>query len=92
MELETERLSIREYKPSDLNSVHEYTSDPEVMKYMPFGPNTLEQSKNFLDQAITRQQKETRTDYELAVILIESNKLIGGWRSPLTGCQSRQVR
>jgi RimJ/RimL family protein N-acetyltransferase len=80
MELETERLLIREFKQTDLDSIHEYASDTEVVKYMPFGPNTIEDSKNFLDRASSRQQEETRTDYELAVTLKDSNKLIGGCR------------
>lgn len=80
MELETERLLIREFKQTDLDSIHEYASDTEVVKYMSFGPNTLEGSKNFLDRAISRQQEKTRTDYELAVTLKDSNRLIGGCR------------
>ena len=36
MELETERLLIREFKPSDHDSIHEYAGNPEVLKYMPF--------------------------------------------------------
>ena len=80
MELETERLMIREFKQTDIDSIHEYASDPEVVRYMPFEPNTPEQSKNYFERAINRQQEETRTDYELAVIHKESNKLIGGCR------------
>ena len=80
MRIETERLLLREFKPTDLDSVHEYASDPEVVKYMPFGPNTPEQSQSFLDRAIRRQEEGPRTDYELAVVLQKDNVLIGGCR------------
>ena len=80
MELETERLRIREFQPSDLDSIHEYASNPEVLKYMPFEPNTLERSKNFMEQAISKQSMENRTDFEVAVVHRKENKLIGGCR------------
>ena len=80
MELETERLLIREFKPSDHDSIHEYAGNPEVLKYMPFEPNTPEQSKGFLEQAMSKQYNENRTDFELAIVLKKENKLIGGCR------------
>jgi RimJ/RimL family protein N-acetyltransferase len=80
MQLETERLILREFRVSDFDAVHEYASDPEVVRYMPFGPNILKQTQDFLDRAINRQKEKTRIDYELAVILKETNKLIGGCR------------
>jgi RimJ/RimL family protein N-acetyltransferase len=77
MKLETERLSLREIQPSDLDAIHEYASDPEVVKYMSFGPNTIEDSIDFLNRAISRQKEESRRIYTLAVILKETNKVIG---------------
>jgi len=80
MELETKRLLIREFKPSDLDSIHEYGSNPEVIKYMPFEPNTPEGSKSFLEQAMSKQINENRTDFELAVVHKKEDRLIGGCR------------
>ena len=80
MELETERLLIREFKPSDHKSIHEYSGNPHVVKYMPFDSNTLEQAKAFLEQAMNKQSNENRTDFELAIVLKNDNKLIGGCR------------
>ena len=80
MELVTKRLRVREFTQSDLKAVYEYSSDPEVVRYMPFGPNTKEDAKNFLERAIKRQSEETRTDYELAVTLKKTRELIGGCR------------
>ena len=80
MELETERLRIREFKQSDFDAVYEYSSDPEVVRYMPFGPNTPEQVQGFLDRVMKNQHEENRANYELAVILKENKVLIGGCR------------
>ena len=80
MELETERLRIRDFQQSDYDAVYEYPSDPEVVRYMPFGPNTPEQAQGFLDRVIPNQNEENRINYEMAVILKENNQLIGGCR------------
>ena len=80
MQLETERLLIRDFNQTDLNAIHEYSSDPEVVRYMPFGPNTPEQSKAFLDRAISRQTNEPRIDYELAVTLKDTGAIVGHCR------------
>ena len=80
MEIHTKRLTLREYNETDLNDIHEYGSDPEVVKYMHFGPNTHQDSQNFLNQAIGKQSMEPRTDYPLAVVLKSEDKLIGGCR------------
>lgn len=80
MELETERLRIREFQQSDYEAVYEYSSDPEVVQYMPFGPNTPQQAQDFLDRVISNQKMENRIDFEMAVTLKENNMLIGGCR------------
>ncbi len=80
MEFETERLLIREFKPSDQDSVYEYMSNPEVAKYMRFEPHTPDHSKNYIEQAISKQNKENRTDFKLAIVHIKENKVIGGCR------------
>ncbi len=80
MKIHTKRLTLRDYVETDLEDIHEYGSDPEVVKYMPFGPNTLEDSQNFLNGAIVKQREEPRKDYGLAVALKSEDKLIGGCR------------
>jgi len=80
MELETERLWIREFERSDYDAVYDYSSDPDVVRYMPFGPNTPEQAKGFLDRVMKNQNEENRVNYEMAVVLKENNVLIGGCR------------
>jgi len=77
MQIHTERLVLRDFHQEDLQAVHEYASDPEVVKHMPFGPNTLEDSQSFLDRAMGKQSMDPRTDYELGVALKSEDSLIG---------------
>lgn len=84
MEIITKRLILRDYVETDLDDIHEYGIDPEVVKYMPFGPNTIEDSRNFLDRRMKKQKEEPRTDYGLAVELKSEGKLIGGCKINMT--------
>ncbi|MGA2510195.1 MAG: hypothetical protein ABSG27_08175 [Candidatus Acidiferrales bacterium] len=40
--IETNRLLLREFRDADEQAMHEYASDPEVVRLMIWGPNTLE--------------------------------------------------
>ena len=78
MQLSTERLVLRELNHSDVNDIQEYATDPEVIKYLTFGPNTKEESKQFIELCIGHQKEEQRRNYELGITLPSENKLIGG--------------
>ena len=75
--LETERLIIREFNENDFISVHAYASKPEVTMYVPFGPNNETDTQTFLKKVVYYQIQNPRHDYEFAVILKQSNNLIG---------------
>lgn len=76
--LTTECLILREFKEKDWQAVHEYASDPEVVRYLTWGPNKGEDTRAFVRRAIVRQQEQPRQNYELAVMLKEEDQLIGG--------------
>lgn len=50
--LETERLILRDFVESDWPTVHQYASDREVVRYLTFGLNSKEDTKNFLQREI----------------------------------------
>lgn len=79
MFLKTDRLILREFSPDDFDDVHEYSSDYENVRHMMFGPNTPEQTYNYLNvQCVKEQTEEPRMHYNIAVVIEETGKLIGG--------------
>lgn len=69
--LETEHLIIRNFVKEDLKEVLEYTSDPEVMRYLPESTFTKEDAEEFISKNINEKTEE------FAVILKSENKVIG---------------
>jgi|SRR5687767_5777743 len=75
MILQTERLIIRKFKPTDLASLIDLFADPEVMKYI--GPRramTEDEAQKWLSDMLL-QQEHILTRY--AAALRESDELIG---------------
>jgi RimJ/RimL family protein N-acetyltransferase len=63
----TERLLLREYREGDLADVHAYAEIPEVSRFMTWGPNSIEQSREHLDRALAQQLEWPRAHVGLAV-------------------------
>ena len=78
--LQTKRLTIRDFEVADWEAVHSYGSECEVVQYLPFGPNSEEDTKNFVQKVIAFQRDEPRQDFHLAAILKAEKQLIGGCR------------
>jgi ribosomal-protein-alanine N-acetyltransferase len=77
LSLQTERLVLRELREEDWQDVHEYASDPETVKYMPFGPNTEQDTKNFIQRELDHQKEYPRRVYNFALIKLIDSRLIG---------------
>jgi ribosomal-protein-alanine N-acetyltransferase len=52
IELTTTRLRLRRFHPGDLAAVHAYAGDPEVVRYMDWGPNSIPDTELFLAEAV----------------------------------------
>jgi len=89
MKINTDRLILREFKYDDLSAVHKYASNPEVVKYFEWGPNSEKETKEFINKASEAQYKDSRLKYELAVTIDE--KLIGGCNITITDKNNRQA-
>ena len=76
--LKTERLTLREFESSDWRAVHEYGADPEVVRYMQWGPNTEKETQDFVRRAMVHQREQPRRHYGLAVVLQAEDRLIWG--------------
>ncbi|MCM3039361.1 GNAT family N-acetyltransferase [Paenibacillus motobuensis] len=88
MQFLTKRLIIREFKLEDIADVHKYASDPFVTKHMIWGPNTEEETKEYIEMVIGQQRQMVRQDFEFAVVIQETGELIGGCGLHISG--SRQ--
>lgn len=75
--IETERLTLRELAHSDFDSVHEYASDPLVTRYTSFGPNSAEETRDFLTRSVEASTATPRRNYTFAAIERVSGRLIG---------------
>jgi len=69
MILETERLILRPLTIDDFEAVHSWASNPENTRYMGWGPNTEEQTREFLNS--------TTAGKDFAVVLKSTGKVIG---------------
>nr|WP_077625138.1 GNAT family protein [Sediminibacillus massiliensis] len=77
MSLSSEQLVLREIKIDDWRSVHSYASQAKVSRFQPWGPNTEEDSKLFVEQAIKDAENNPRTRFVFAIIHKEDGKMIG---------------
>ncbi|MBY7125687.1 MULTISPECIES: GNAT family N-acetyltransferase [unclassified Bacillus (in: firmicutes)] len=71
MFIKAERLLIRNFEFKDWQAVHEYTSDSNVMKYIPGGVFTEEDTSNFVNKNMGENAEN------FPVVLIDENILIG---------------
>ncbi|WP_367864217.1 GNAT family N-acetyltransferase [Pedobacter sp. WC2423] len=76
--IETERLILREYVQADWVAVHEYASQENILVYENWGPNTQADTLIFIEEALRQKEILPRTSFELAIVLKEENRLIGG--------------
>jgi ribosomal-protein-alanine N-acetyltransferase len=76
--LQTERLILRDLAQSDFDAVHEYASDPLVTRYTSFGPNTADETREFLMRSIGAASATPRRSYTFAAVERSAGQLIGG--------------
>lgn len=72
MGLTTERLVLRDYHLDDYDAVHAFASDPRIATYVEWGPNTEQDSRDFLAICLASQTVTPRTGYMLAITLPET--------------------
>jgi len=85
--LETERLILRKYKEDDFAAVHSYANCTENILYLPWGPNSEVDTRGFINHSIANAEKNPIDDYEYAVVIKETNALIGGCEISISGGQ-----
>lgn len=78
MRLETERLVLREFEDGDAAACNVYESDPIAVRYQSYGLMTLDESlANIRKVREETQASDPRTIFELAVVVRDSQLLVG---------------
>ena len=77
LNIETDRLQIRNLKPTDLSDFHFYRSNPEVTKYQGFDVYTLEQSREFIQGQKDKNFGKAGEWVQYGIALKSTQKLIG---------------
>lgn len=75
--LKSERVILREMVETDWIDVHKYASLEKVCQYQPWGPNSEQESEEFVMQVIIDAKKVPRSRFVFAVVLDEGTEMIG---------------
>jgi len=87
--IQTERLLLREFVAGDEQDVHEYASDPQVVRYSDWGPNDLATTQARLAARLQEQQEWPRDNIQLAMELRTEGRVIGILRLTVVDSVSR---
>ena len=88
--LHTERLTLRDFAADDWFAVHSYAADPEVARYMDWGPNSDAETRAFIERVLVIRQAAPRRDFELAITLRADGRLIGGCGIHISNPRNRE--
>jgi len=89
--LETERLILRKFAPDDLPAVQSYTSCPDTVTYMVWGPNTEDDTRAFINMAIRNAEQEPCRDYQYAAVFKDTGTLIGACNLHINDEQTAEI-
>ncbi|HWA63395.1 MAG TPA: GNAT family protein [Caulobacteraceae bacterium] len=78
--LETPRLILRDVRETDFDDIHAYATDPEVVRYMFWGPNTPEVTRKVLDGWLKDQRRWPRKVVNMAAEHRADGRMIGAVR------------
>jgi RimJ/RimL family protein N-acetyltransferase len=73
----SERLKLRDFREDDVDAVHSWASDPEVVRFMSWGPNTRELTREFLQRKFAERTGDPRRTWDLAVVRRDTGQVIG---------------
>lgn len=77
IEVHGTRVLLRELSLDDLSVISEYTSDPDVCRYVSWGPISADETTRWVSAAIAAADVSPRVWYELAVVIAASGEVAG---------------
>src|SRR5262245_16250853 len=75
--IHTARLTLRDFHASDCDGVFAYASDPEVTRFMFYGPRNQAETHDYLQHMLRSQMEVPRLIWEVAVVRTADGQLIG---------------
>ena len=78
--IRTQRLLLREARLGDYDDIHAYAVDPDVVRFMDWGPNTPEVTAQALGGWVAMSAQWPRDEVNLVVELSETGRAIGAIR------------
>lgn len=90
MQLETARLSLREFEESDAPDTHVYEREPHVVRYQTFAPRSLAESLAYIKESMATARQVPRRIFDLAVVLREEQRLVGRCGLKVADPESRE--
>jgi ribosomal-protein-alanine N-acetyltransferase len=88
--LETTRLVLREIGLEDVDAIHAYAANPEVVQYMAWGPNSFEQTRRFCAERVANRKDPNRTSYELAINVKPGSVAVGAIGVRVKSAENRE--
>ena len=75
---------LRELGDADAAAIQLYATDPTVVRFLPWGPNTEEETRGFLAAIRAAREARPRLQWDLGVVLKTNRSLIGSCRLHVT--------
>jgi len=72
-----DRLVLREFSEEDWEGLHAYSADERLCLFLNWGPNSEEDSRQFVQYAVDQQKEEPRNHFELVIANKESGEIVG---------------
>jgi len=89
MNLESERMILRELAEADWMDVHKYASLANVCQYQPWGPNTENETKEFVKQVLVDSKQSPRSRFVFAITLKGNKEVIGAIEFNVRDCSNK---
>jgi RimJ/RimL family protein N-acetyltransferase len=75
--IEGERIYLRPMAAEDLDAVHSYASLAVVSEHQPWGPNSWEETKSYIEDVLMDAAELPQIRFVFAIVLKETEAMIG---------------
>ena len=91
MHLSTDRLELREFRESDGPAVLAYQRNPLYLRYYAWTDRTPEEAQDFVQIFLDQQQASPRLEFQLAIDLKSTGRLIGNCGIRMKSADAREA-